>query len=345
MPRFPKGPEELTADWLSSVTGTDVRSFHVAPLGEGVGVIGWVNRVELDTDAGPRSVIAKFAARAPENRAVASTYDMYGREVRFYRNVASRLPIRTPVCLAAEHDPDTDDFVLVLEDLRDCRVGDQLAGADLADAERVVTMLAELHAATWMRPLPDVISHDFPAQRQGMRDGFNIGWPAVLERFPELVTEPVRRFAPRLGDQVPALIRQLTDGEQCLVHADVRLDNVLFDGDRPVLVDWQSVCQCSGEQDLAYFLTQSLADDVWEDHADALVSRYHQTLQEGGVENYGIERCRNRFRIASLYLLSWAVVIAGTLDMGNERGRAVARTLLARSLKAVGDLDALSLLR
>jgi hypothetical protein len=111
-----------------------------------------------------------------------------------------------------------------------------------------------------------------------------------------------------------------------------------------VLVDWQSVCLSSGEQDLAYFLTQSLADEVWAVHADALVRLYHQTLLEHGVENYGLERCRDRFRTASLYLLSWAVVIAGTLDMGNERGRAVARALLARSLTAAADLDALSLL-
>ena len=192
--------------------------------------------------------------------------------------------------------------------------------------------------------LPGVTSHDFPAQSQGMRDGFHVGWPAVLERFPDLMTEEARTLAPRLGDRIPSLIRRLTDGDQCLVHADVRLDNVLFDGDQPVLVDWQSVCLSSGEQDLAYFLTQSLADDVWAAHADALVRLYHQALLENGVDDYGLECCRERFRIASLYLLSWAVVIAGTLDMGNERGRAVAQALLARSLRAASDLDALSLL-
>jgi len=344
MPAFPTMPAELTAEWLSTVIGREVEDFQVAPLGEGVGVIGWVNRVELFTADGPASVIVKFAATAPENRGVAVTYDMYGREIRFYRSLATRVPIRTPRCLAAEYDSASHDFVLVLEDLTGCRVGDQLAGADLADAERVVRMLGALHGASWNRTLDGVISHDFPAQSDGMAQGFRIGWPAVLERFPDLVSDVARQRAPRLGEQIPALIRRLTDTDQCLVHADVRLDNVLFDGDDTVLVDWQSVCTSSGEQDLAYFLTQSLGDDVWHGHADALVRLYHSTLEAHGVTGHPLERCRERFAIASIYLLSWAVVIAGTLDMGNDRGRALARALLGRSLRAVEDLDAFELL-
>jgi aminoglycoside phosphotransferase (APT) family kinase protein len=345
MPGFPTAPAELTTDWLSAITGHTVTDFHTAPLGEGVGVIGWVNRAELETAAGPSSVIVKFAATAPENRTVAITYDMYGREIRFYRDLAARVPIRTPQCLAAEYDPQTHDFVLVLEDLRRCRVGDQLAGADRADAERVVRLLGALHGSTWNRPLEGVISHDFPAQSSGMAEGFRVGWPAVLERFPDLVSDQARTHAPRLAEQIPALIRELTESDQCLVHADVRLDNVLFDGDDTVLVDWQSVCTSSGEQDLAYFLTQSLADEVWARDAEALVRLYHATLEEQGVTDHPLERCRERFRIASVYLLSWAVVIAGTLDMGNERGRDLARTLLGRSLRAVEDLDAFAALR
>lgn len=344
MPDFPTTPDELTVEWLSAVTGTTVERFHAAPLGEGVGVIGWVNRVHLESSAGPASVIVKFAARAPENRQVAVIYDMYGRELRFYRTLARRLPIRTPRCLAAEFDPDSQHFVLVLEDLADCRVGDQLGGADPADAERVVRLLAKLHAATWNRRLDGVISHDFPAQRNGIAAGFRNGWPTVLERFPGLIGDTARGYAPDLEAAIPTLVRQLTETDQCLVHADVRLDNVLFDGDDTILVDWQSVCTSSGEQDLAYFLTQSLSDDVWASHAERLLCVYHATLTEEGVTEHSLARCRHRFRIATLYLLSWAVVIAGTLDMGNDRGRALARALLARSLRSVEDVAAFELL-
>lgn len=346
---FPTAPGELTAEWLGAITGHRVDDFSLAPLGEGVGVIGSVNRVRLITSDGPKSLIVKFSSRAPENRAVALTYDMYRREIHFYRELADQVPIRTPRCFAAEYDDAGDEFVLALEDLGDCRVGDQVEGASLEDARAVVDSLARLHAATWNQPLTGVRSHNFPAQREGIAQGFDLGWPVVLERFPDLIPDAARRAAPALPGRVGDFIDDLTAGDQCLVHADVRLDNVLFLGpgqmEGPVLVDWQSVCRCSGEQDLAYFLTQSLADDVREPHLDGLIVRYHTLLTEAGVSGHGLEDCRGRFRIASVYLLAWAVLIAGTLDLGNDRGQALARALLGRSLKSVLALDGFDLLQ
>lgn len=341
---FPAAPQALDTGWLSRATGTEVHAFEAFPLGEGVGVIGWVNRVRLDTDAGPASVIAKFASPSADNRAVAATYDMYGREVHFYRELADRVPIRTPRCLAAEYDAGSHDFVLLLEDLGDCRTGDQVAGAGYEDAVNVVRTLGRLHAATWNAPLAGVRSHDFPAQREGIAQGFRLGWPAVQERFGDLLEDSDRRRLDDLADHIGAFVDFLTTGPQSLVHADVRLDNVLFDGDDVVLVDWQSVCTCSGEQDLAYFLTQSLDDRVRERHLHELVTLYHDTLTEQGVAGHGLDDCRERLRVASLYLFAWAVVIAGTLDLGNERGQLLARALLGRSLRSLTELDAFSLL-
>lgn len=341
---FPRTPDALTADWLGGVIRQPVAEFRVESLGEGIGVLGAVRRVRLSAGADPHSLIIKFSTPVPENRAVALTYDMYRREVHFYRELAPRVPIRTPRCLAAEYDDASDDFVLVLEDLRDCRQGDQVTGASLGDAEAVIDTLAALHAATWDQPIAGVPTHNIPAQREGIAGGFRQGWPAVAARFPELISDQARARVPALAERIGGLIDRLTADKQCLVHADVRLDNILFDGDRPVLVDWQSVCLCSGEQDLAYFLTQSLPDGLREAHLDALVRRYHSALCAAGVRNHSLSECRERFRIAALYLLAWAVLIAGTLDMGNERGLALARALLGRSLNSVAGLDGFSLL-
>lgn len=342
---FPASPQALTTDWLSGAVGARVKGFEAAPLGEGIGVIGWVNRVWLDTDSGPRSVIAKFASPSAENRAVAATYDMYGREVHFYRHMAEYVPIRTPRCLTAEYDAGTHDFVLLLEDLGTCRIGDQVAGASHEDAVTVVQTLARLHAATWNTPLTGIRSHDFPAQREGIAQGFRLGWPTVQERFAELLPKSFRADLDGLADHIDRFVEFLTTGQQSLVHADVRLDNVLFDDDQVVLVDWQSVCTSSGEQDLAYFLTQSLDDEFPQAHIEKLLTLYHQTLSENGVRGYPIDDCRLRFRVAALYLFAWAVVIAGTLDLGNERGEALARALLGRSIRSLAELDAVRLLR
>lgn len=345
MSDFPASPAQLTTGWLSATLGRQVLDFEIAPLGEGQGVIGQVTRLRARTADGAESYVLKFATDKPENRIVAETFDMYRREVVFYRSLSARLPVRTPACLAAHHDPASGDFVLVLEDLADCRVGDQIAGASLPEARAVVTTLAALHAATWNTPVAGVPSHDVPAQREGIAAGFRAGWPVVEARFGDLIPETALRLAPALAERIGALIESLTTSPQCVVHADVRLDNILFDGDDVVLLDWQSVCTSSGEQDLAYFLTQSVDETLLAAHQDELVGLYHQTLVEHGVTGHDLAACQARYATATLYLLSWAVLIAGTLDMGNERGMQLARTLIGRSFNAVSALNGFERLR
>jgi len=106
-------------------------------------------------------------------------------------------------------------------------------------------------------------------------------------------------------------------------------------------VDWQSVCTSAPEQDLAYFITQSVPPAVRA--REDLVAFYHAELSRRGID-YSLERCRERYRVCALYLLCYAVVIAGTLDLANERGAALGRTLLAYSFKALDEMDAFALL-
>ena len=347
MGAFPSSPEALTNEWLSEALGLPVHSHQVERFGEGTGVIGLVTRVHLDADGGPATLIAKFPSPAPDNRAVAATYDMYGREVRFYQDIAARLPMRTAECYFAAHDPESQDFVLLLEDLSDYRIGDQVAGCTLSEAQAVVEAIAHLHAATWTgADYPGLQSHASDMQRGGMVGGFQLGWPVVLEQFADLVPTSARIAGDRMPDAVGRLLDEMCSDPVCLSHADVRLDNIFFGADgEVVLVDWQSACTSAPEQDLAYFLTQSVPRDVLSQ--DDLVGRYHQTLSAHlaarGVA-YPIEQCRERYRLCALYLLCYAVVIAGTLDMGNERGQQLARTLLGNSLAALDEMDAFALL-
>ena len=124
-------------------------------------------------------------------------------------------------------------------------------------------------------------------------------------------------------------------------HGDIRLDNIFFDGEEVLFVDWQAICTSAPEQDVAYFITQSVPPDVRAE--EDLLAYYHAELTDRGV-SYSLERCRERYRVSALYLLCYAVIIAGTLDLANERGVALARTLLENCLSALDELDAFSLL-
>ena len=180
---------------------------------------------------------------------------MYGREVRFYQQTAKTIGLRTPACYYADFDADTQDFVLLIEDLQGYRIGDQVAGCSRDEALAVVNAVADLHSSLWDAPPPGMLSHNNPMQRDGMIAGFQVGWPVVTEHFGDLFSPRARAAGEKMPDKVAGLLEEICRPPVCLSHADVRLDNIFFGQDEVVLVDWQSVCTSAPEQDLAYFVT------------------------------------------------------------------------------------------
>ncbi len=343
MTDFPVTPEELTPEWLSDALGFPVHDFEVTRFGEGAGLIAMVTRVLLTADAGkPQSIVAKFPSPNATNRGVAETFNMYGREVMFYRSIADKVRIRAPQCYFGTFDADTHDFVLLLEDLGHLRIGDQVAGCTLAEARSILAAVAGLHASTWRTTrFPGLVSHNNAAQRDGMIAGFEVGWPAVNRKFPELIPESARIAGEKMPGSVGRLMEEMCCDPVCMAHVDVRLDNIFFDGDEVMFVDWQSVCTSAPEQDVAYFITQSVPPAVRAQ--EDLVAYYHSELARHGVD-YSLARCRDRYRVSALYLLCFAVTIAGQLDTENERGRALGRVLLGNALSALDEMDAFALL-
>tara|TARA_A100001037_G_scaffold298327_1_gene321841 strand:- start:13595 stop:14629 length:1035 start_codon:yes stop_codon:yes gene_type:complete len=344
MSDFPTTPDELTATWLSAALGFPVEDFEVTFFGEGAGIMAMVTRVLLTTAAeNPQTVIAKFPSPSPDNRAVASTYNMYGREIQFYDGIAQSVEMRTPHCFFAAFDESTENFVLLLEDIGHLRVGDQVEGCTLPEAKAILSAVAGLHASTWHADgFPGLISHNNPAQRDGMIGGFQMGWPVVNEQFPEVIVPSAAIAGEALPGAVGRLLDEMTLDPICLSHTDVRLDNIFFDGDDVQFVDWQSICTSCPEQDVAYFVTQSVQPHVRAQ--EDLVAYYHSELTRRGVD-YDLERCRERYRVSALYLLCFAVVIAGTLDLANERGQRLGRVLLGNAMSALDEMDAFGLLK
>ena len=342
---FPSSPEQLTSQWLSQVLGYQVNQFEVEHFGEGTSIIGMVTRLNLDTAGGVKSIIAKFPSPATENRQVAAAYNMYGREVNFYQQIADKIDLRVPDCYHAEFSEAEQDFVILMEDLKGWTIGDQVEGCSAAQARMIVRGIAKFHASTWDTQLP-IQSHNNQGQIDGMVGGFAVGWPVVREQFGNLIPASAAQMADTLPDRIakhiPQLLATMCQPPICISHADVRLDNIFFSDNEIALVDWQSVCTSAPEQDLAYFVTQSLSQEVRT--GTDWVELYHQTLNENGVNDYTLEQCRARYKISALYLVCYAVVIAGTLDLGNERGMALGKTLFGNSMQSLHELEAFELL-
>lgn len=343
MSGFPTSIEQLSQEWLSEALGINVRSFTASPLGEGVGILGLVTRVRLESESGPETLIAKFPSHIADNRAVADTYDMYAREYRFYTQVAPHVPMRSPECYFSAFNPANNDFVLLLEDLSGYRIGDQVEGCTLAEAHQVVASIASLHRHTF-RPdhITDIKRHDMPYQREGMISGFQMGWPVVLQQFPEMFDDRLVRTGSAIPDNIDRLLDDIHHGPLVIAHGDVRLDNIFFSDGDIALVDFQAVCKAAPEHDLAYFVTQSLTDDVRS--AADWPRVYHELFTSEGID-YPLGASRERYKLCALYFICYAVIIAGTLDMSNERGRKLAETLLGNSLRSLKELDAFEFIR
>lgn len=298
-------------------------------------------------------MIAKFPSPIPENRATGVTHHLYRREVRFYQKLARKAAIRSPTCYyGVLADDGSDDFVLLLEDLSSARLGDQAQGCDATDAATAIDQMAMLHATTWGKtddPELDWIPVQAnPNQREVITDGFNAGWRTFMSGFGDLIPAGMAERFERVGDAVGELQQHMCRGPLAVIHGDFRLDNVFFgrSPDQPpiCLFDWQTICKSSGTQDLAYFLTQNVRTSERRQHEHVLVHRYWEKLNENGVSDYPYERCWDDYRSSALYCFSFAVVIAGTLNLSNPRGTALARAMTSRSVAALVDFDALEML-
>ena len=245
-------------------------------------------------------------------------------------------------------------YALLLEDLFPAHPGDQLAGADDADLRAAVETLARVHARFWRadelygrRWLIGLDANTRPMQLE-----FRAGRGAFEARFRDSIPASVRgllAWIDRFGED---LLKRFSAHPPTLVHADYRLDNLFFDRReahdateeraaeacvRVGVIDWQAASRGPGVYDLAYFVSSSaMAADL---DADALIGLYHLSLVANGVEDYPLEQCRHEYREALLLMVQRLVAAVGTVDMPNERSRALTEQWVARLMSHVDATD------
>ena len=361
--RFPTQMSEVSPEWLTAVlhdqgdlsANDTIVGWSHTPIGEGVGLLSDISKLRLQYAAGSgplESVVAKFATANPQNRTIAQGLETYTREVRFYRDLAPLVGDAAPRCYFGDVDASTGDMVLLLEDLSAYRAGDQAAGLSLPDAELAIKAASRLHAATWNAQHRDDLkmwpSINGPLYLGAIGAGVVAGFDMVLESFAPQVTSEVARAADRIKRAVPELHERMSHGVQALVHGDFRVDNFMFGteaGHRAfVMLDLQAPIITKPVHDVAYLLTQSLDTELRRAEEDRLMRLYHESLIDHGVTDYNFEQCWSDYRLAALHCIEYAIVIAGTLEPGNERGRAWVQACISRSCQAVVDLDVLELL-
>ena len=360
---LPTSPDQLTAAWLTDalrqrdvLRGGEVRSFRSDVIGQGVGFMGQLARVELEYEPaeamGPRSLIAKFPTPAPENREIAEIFRFYEIETRFYEEIAHQIELRTPRCYYSAYDPQTGDFILLLEDLAPAQVGDQVVGCTVDQAELAIRELAKFHAAWWENPrlaeLDWMPYTNESVRAQAAQDNYQKAWTPFVENFGNQVPPEILSIGERFGQHVIPLMDQRAAEPRTIMHGDYRLDNLFFGTDQGgpelAVVDWQIVSKGRGIFDLAYFMTGTLKPDDRRAVERDLLKLYHNILVERGVRGYDFDQLWEDYRGSVLFCWLYAVIVLGRLDVTNERGLALFTANLERAVAAILDLNAGELL-
>jgi len=354
MSAFPTSPDELSTEWLGAVLGQPVAGFHTETIGEGIGVMARLARVELTyadasgaaaTDA-PATAIFKCPTPVDANREVATLYGFYRREVHFYRDLAGQLPIRTPRAYFSDMHESSVPFAILMEDLGGSRTVDQLEGMQPADVERVVDAIAALHARYWDAPELERLAWVPPVNNDQYK-----GFAAVM---PQLVPVLEAKYGERLDPAGFGIVRDMCDlytayldywvatGPLTLIHYDLRSDNLMFDppGEPGAvcLLDWQFPVRHRGTFDLSYLLGLCLLPTERRATEPGLLRRYHEALVGLGVTGYSFDRCWDDYRLGMLMHLISATQMA-VLEGGNERGQRLIESMVERGWTAGLDLD------
>jgi hypothetical protein len=353
---FPAQPELLTPEWLTGMLRSAgqlpedgaVREFSVHAIGHGVGMVGSTVRVELEYDdrgvTAPASLVMKFAHDVAARRAVGMQLRLYETEVTFYNHIAGSVAVPKPACYFAAVDPETGECLIVLEDMRRYRQGDQLAGFGLAEAKYMIDAVTPLHAAYW-----ENTDQEFLRNAMRVDSTWKIAymelvegiWRNCITQFGYCIPAEIEASMQAYVEKLRPLHAIMAGRAQTLVHGDPRIDNVMFnDGDEGpplVLLDWQTLMITNPLHDLAYMLSMSVTIDARRAMEDELIRYYHARVTDLGVTGYSLDQCYDDYDVAVLYLMSVAFVMGGAFDPANERGKRLAEETLRRACASVVD--------
>ena len=350
---IPGSMANVSAEWVEECIGRGkLNNINLVPMGEGVGMMSSMSIIELEWEGStnlPSSLVLKLAAENETNRTVSQQFNLYLKEVSYYKDLAPRTTARSPRIYASEIDEE-HNFFLLMEDVSSYRMGSQVEGATVEECELCIDFLINLHASFWNQLngiswLPNMSGSD---NAKNMALGCEAGWPQLQEIFGNFVPDNIEAERKRYLKAVPRLQTQLDQHPTTLIHGDFRMDNMLFgqapEHDSLLVVDFQGPLKGNGIHDVAYLLSHSAKTEVRREHERNLIERYSSGLINAGVKDYSFEKAWNDYRIGVLYSWTVAVVIAGTMDPANDRGFAWMSKMVERNGTAINDLDCLSLL-
>lgn len=349
---IPRYPSDVTGSWLAGVLSgagapVEVESVDVTPVG--TGQTGATFRVAATYASNPDNLPASFILKLPAgDDAVRDRVTLgYRSECAFYQSVAELVTIPIPQCYHVEIADEGASYALLLADQSPAVQGDQIAGCGVPEARLAVRALAGLHGPTWC----DERWQTFPGLAmsvvgedaiRGLGDISKMAAGITIEKLgSRLNAEDAETLVAAMDLVTPWLLN--APDRFALLHGDYRLDNLLFDGERVSVVDWQTLGVGLAGRDLAYFTGTSLEPALRAEAEKDLVAEYHRALLETGVNDYDAAACWHDYLLGMIQVpLISALGCAFAVE--TERGDDMMAAMLRRGCAAIRDLGTLDLI-
>jgi len=330
---FPSSAGDLTNEWLTDIlhdsglpSDMDVTGFSVGPIGD-PGQTSEVARIELEYDKptteAPPSLIGKFPAAFDQAQMLAGAMGAYRKEVQFFKFIAPSVPGIVPKCFAAEIKEESHEFILILEDLSDLRLGNPYDGSTYAEeSSLMLDKIAPLHAKWWNHP--DLDTFDWIVQpgtaaytdRMKMaKDYLSDALLTVKQSFRRYMSDNAWAVAEKWLGMYDEMAKSISGGPsypRTIYHGDYHWQQCFFpsgEKDRFAIIDWQTVGIGHAARDVVRTLL--FEPGQRRAHEKPMVERYHSLLVENGVSDYSLEALWEDIRFcamiaAEIYILALA---------------------------------------
>ncbi len=348
-----KTTSDITPEWLTTalkannVIQSRVLSIKTETIGAGIGLMAELCRLTIEYEGdenAPRTMIAKCAAQN-DNIQIARILDFYNRETNFYNEIGNDCPLTVPDSYFGKVNQDTYDQIILIEDLGDVSPHDQLIGASVDEAFSAIGRLAEMHAKWWQKVSTPATAwmYDFMSIEGARRLKELVYMPSLepaIENFSTFFNEETRQLCRTVGERYEEFWNIKLTPVDTFIHGDYRQDNMIYKDESPdaIVMDWQICGKGKGIFDVTYFMCQSLTSKTRAEIEIEILEHYVGKLKEFGVTDYEFDQCLNDYKIVALGCLIYPMTVCGSLDLANERGRALAECMLERNLTAIEDL-------
>ena len=345
-------PSQFSKKFIASLFNSpeeNLNTFDFVPVGSGQ--VGDCFRVNLDWKEKnnlPATFIAKCPAADQSSRDTARNLHLYEIETSFYKYLSKKCSARVPELYYSDFDSNSDDGILLLEDMYPAKQIPQMDGCTAKEVSQVLKEAAALHKSYWN----DEKLLSYPWLTYGVSEERK---EFVANLLPAVYPEWKQRYQGRISEDIfemgDALIAnydkysEVREGPMTLVQGDLRLDNILFvdQNNRAILLDWQTAAVGLPLNDVAYCISTSF--DNPNDRADSeesLVKEYHSSLNI--EESYSFEDAWNDYRRGSFVGFLMAVMSAMIVER-TERGDEMFAVMAERSGWQALHLDAVSFLK